>query len=61
MAHIVTCIYCKKKFDRDKIPCSQVSERRFAHVACAAAAKAEQDKKEQAKNKRNNTKKTQYK
>ena len=51
MAHIVTCIYCKKKFDRDKIPCSQVSERRFAHVACAAAAKAEQDKKEQAKNK----------
>ena len=51
MAHIVTCIYCKKKFDRDKIPFTQLSERRYAHIGCAATAQAEQEKREQAKQK----------
>jgi len=35
MAHIVTCVYCKKKFDRDKLPFVQVSQRRYAHKECA--------------------------
>lgn len=35
MAHIVTCIYCKKKFDRDKYPFIQVSNRRYAHKECS--------------------------
>ena len=49
MAHIVTCIYCKKKFDRDKHPFVQVSNRRYAHTECSMSddqkkAKDEQDK-----------------
>lgn len=35
MAHIVTCVYCKKKFDRDKVPFVQVSPRRYAHKECS--------------------------
>ena len=35
MAHIVTCVYCKKKFDRDKLPFVQISTRRYAHKECA--------------------------
>lgn len=35
MAHIVTCIYCKSKFDRDKMPFIQVSPRRYAHKECS--------------------------
>jgi hypothetical protein len=34
MAHKVTCIYCKKIFDRDKNPTKQVSARRYAHLDC---------------------------
>lgn len=34
MAHIVTCQYCKKKFDRDKFPFIQISQRRYAHKEC---------------------------
>lgn len=37
MAHIVTCVYCKKKFDRDKIPFVQVSAKRYAHKECSEA------------------------
>lgn len=33
--HIVTCIYCKQKFDRDSIPFIQVSQRRYAHRDCS--------------------------
>ena len=29
------CIYCKIEFDRDKIPYTQISERRYAHKECA--------------------------
>ena len=35
MAHIVTCVYCKKKFDRDKLPFVQVSAKRYAHKECS--------------------------
>ena len=34
MAHIVTCVYCKQKFDRDKFPYIQVANRRYAHKEC---------------------------
>lgn len=34
MAHMVTCIYCKTRFDRDKEPFAQISARRYAHVNC---------------------------
>lgn len=33
--HKCKCIYCKIEFDRDKIPYTQVSERRYAHKECA--------------------------
>lgn len=36
MAHIVTCQYCKKRFDRDKFPFIQISQRRYAHKECSA-------------------------
>lgn len=41
MAHVVTCVYCKKRFDRDKYPFIQVSKRRYAHKECSE----EEDKK----------------
>ena len=34
MAHIVTCPYCKIRFDRDKEEYALVSARRYAHAAC---------------------------
>ena len=34
MAHIVTCPYCKIRFDRDKEEYVLVSARRYAHAAC---------------------------
>lgn len=34
MAKYVTCPYCKIKFDREKVSCEQVSERRYAHKDC---------------------------
>lgn len=34
MAHIVTCPYCHKKFDRDKIEFVQISAKRYAHPKC---------------------------
>lgn len=34
MAHIVTCVYCKGRFDRDKEEYCQVSSRRYAHASC---------------------------
>jgi hypothetical protein len=46
MAHIVTCIYCKQKFDRDKVPFSKISERRYAHQACVAGTVVEKTKEE---------------
>ena len=49
MAHIVTCIYCKKKFDRDKFPFIQVSQRRYAHQECSLTEDQKKDKEEQDK------------
>ena len=34
MAHIVTCPYCRIRFDRDKEEYVLVSARRYAHAAC---------------------------
>ena len=34
MAHYVTCLYCKKQFNRDKEPTKKVSVRRYAHLKC---------------------------
>jgi len=47
IAHPVTCFYCKKKFDRDKIPTYQLSQRRYAHLSCYQEAQ-KREKKEQA-------------
>ena len=35
MAHKVKCVYCGKVFDRDKVACVQVSNRRYAHKECS--------------------------
>lgn len=47
MAHPVTCFYCKKRFDRDKIPTYQISQRRYAHLICYQEAQ-KKEQKEQA-------------
>lgn len=54
MAHIVTCIYCKKKFDRDKYPFVQVSNRRYAHVECSMSDEQKRVKEESDKESLNN-------
>lgn len=33
--HMVTCVYCNERFDRDKEPTVQISARRYAHKECA--------------------------
>lgn len=49
MAHLVTCVYCGKRFDRDKIPFQAVSARRYAHIECFKQEEAKQKKIEQDK------------
>lgn len=34
MPHYVNCLYCKTRFDRDKIPFKAVTSRRYAHLEC---------------------------
>jgi hypothetical protein len=34
MAHVVTCVYCHGRFDRDKEEYAVISSRRYAHAAC---------------------------
>jgi hypothetical protein len=34
VAHVVTCQYCKGRFDRDKEEYALISARRYAHAAC---------------------------
>lgn len=47
MAHYVTCSICKKRFDRDKYPATQITPRRYAHALCAGTLSEEQAKNEQ--------------
>ena len=54
MAHVVTCIYCKKKFDRDKYPFVQVSNRRYAHTECSMSDDQKKAKEELDKEALNN-------
>lgn len=54
MAHVVTCIYCKHKFDRDKQPCVQVSSRRYAHTECSISEEQKKAKEELDKESLNN-------
>ena len=49
MAHIVTCVYCKQKFDRDKFPFVQISQRRYAHQECSLTEEQKLNKEEQDK------------
>ena len=49
MAHIVTCVYCKQRFDRDKFPYVQVSARRYAHQECSLTEEQKKSKEEQDK------------
>ena len=37
IAHYVICTVCGEKFNRDVVPCVQVSARRYAHKECATA------------------------
>lgn len=46
MAHWVTCVYCKERFDRDKEPTTQISARRYAHKECAEKNQKEKTKEE---------------
>lgn len=46
--HIVTCIYCHEKFDRDKIDFVQISERRYAHKNCVNKQQDLKNKEEKA-------------
>ena len=46
MAHYVICQYCKGKFDRDKEPFVQVSDRRYAHKLCAEKNQIQKTQKE---------------
>ena len=46
MAHIVTCQYCKQRFDRDKIDFIKISERRYAHKTCMQETVIEKSKEE---------------
>ena len=34
MSHIVSCVYCHTRFDRDKEEYSPIGARRYAHAAC---------------------------
>lgn len=49
MARYVTCVYCQKKFDRDKYPFVQVSARRYAHKECALSEEQKKSKEEKDK------------
>ena len=49
MAHMVTCPYCKEKFDRDKVPFKLIGARRYAHVHCAEEAEKQLSAEEQDK------------
>ena len=44
MAHIVTCLYCQGRFDRDKEEYAQINGRRYVHAACMLR-EAEKDPK----------------
>ena len=46
MAHWVTCVYCKERFDRDKEPTTQISARRYAHKECAEKNQKEKSQEE---------------
>ena len=49
MAHYVTCLKCKQRFDRDKYPAVLISSRRYAHASCVGALSLEEKKKEEDK------------
>lgn len=40
MAHYVICAVCGQKFNRDVVPCKQVSARRYAHLDCAVTSES---------------------
>ena len=46
MAHYVTCVICKQRFDRDKFEAVLVNSRRYAHASCAGKLSPEDAKKE---------------
>ena len=48
MAHFVKCLYCEKKFDRDKTPFIQVG-RRYAHQECSLSAEEKKTQEEKDK------------
>lgn len=51
MSHIVTCPFCKEKFNRDKVDFVQISARRYAHPKCYQ--ESEKNKTQEEKDKEN--------
>lgn len=49
MAHMVICLYCNKRFNRDIIPCQQVTAKRYAHLECYMAEEASKTQEVQDK------------
>lgn len=48
MSHVVKCLYCEKKFDRDKQPFIQIG-RRYAHYECSLSADEKKTQEEKDK------------
>lgn len=44
--HMVTCVHCRQKFDRDKQPFVEVSTRRYAHPDCHEKHKIEYEQQQ---------------
>lgn len=61
MAHMVTCVYCNTRFDRDKEPFVQVAARRYAHSQCVPDFQKNISKQEEDYNNLINYIKTLYK
>lgn len=51
MAHMVKCIVCGERFDRDKIPFKQVAARKYAHLACVESEDSQKAQEEIDKDK----------
>ena len=51
MSHIVTCPFCKEKFNRDKVDFVQISARRYAHPKCYQ--ESEKNKTQEEKDREN--------
>jgi len=49
--HYVKCAFCGERFNRDKVPCVAISNRRYVHEECAAKQQEKLSKEEADKEK----------